>query len=1123
MISLRVGSDSMEIKENLQRYSRKLQVKQMITGGIISSSLLVGVWIALSLMEYELHLGISERTILFFSFVATTLSVLGYLLFIPFLRWLRLLPSRSNHDLALEIGRDIPQVEDQLLNFLALENERQNNALVHASLEQKSLRFVDFDFSQTVNLRSSLQILRVAIIPMLLACIILLWDSSLLMESGSRLVQFNKSFIPPAPFTFNLENQLLQVAEGNDLEIVVSAEGKAVPENAFVLMNDAEFRMKRLSTGSFSFLFKNVRKDLDFQLRGASVYSAAHSITVLPKPRLVETEVYADYPAYTGLKNESFTNRSRLEIPEGTELNFQFLTSKSKTLQIAEDGMSMPIEIEDNIGVYKSRMTEGQNLIVITNNTSLSDTATIAIAIIPDQFPAIKIYEHVDSSNLSFRYFNGECSDDYGISKAAFNVSMTTSGFTTSQIIALPIADRAQQTLSHLWNVDSLITTPGQKIEYFFEVWDNDGINGAKSTRSAKWTYTVPSLDDMKTQAESQSDESKKALETNMDELTDMQEEIDALKKDLLQKKKPEWQDRERLEDLLKQQKEMIKNLEEKSTLQRTEQEKLSRFEQMDEDLMQKQEQIQKMFEELFDDEFKEKYEEWNELLEELSKEEMLKTLEQMEMDHEKLEKQLDRTLELFKQLEFEKKLDESIQKVDELIKEQEELIEETDNKQNSEDELSEKQEELNEELEELQEELEELEEMNKELEEPNELPESAEEKAEEASQKMEEAADDLSGGKRKKGKESQEGAKENLEEMQESLSQFQEQMAQDQQAENLDDMRQLLENIVDLSHAQEDVMENIKGTKLSDPKYIQLAKTQKDIVDDVKTVEDSLLALSKRVPQLDRVINDEITSVKHNMDKALSNLTNQPPNQERRYKEMAAQRQQLAMTSLNNLALLFDEIIRDMQSDLSEKAFGKGACKNPGNKPGGKPSAGDMKKMQKNLNKQLQKLKEAMEKGQNPNGKKPGGMPGMPGMSKELSQMAAQQAAIRQQLRQLSESLSEEKGGKQGGNALQEIQELMEQTEEDILYGKISAQTMQRQQDILTKLLESEKADRERELDKERQSKSSTISYDVPEEIWELYLQNKEREVELYKTVPPNLKPFYRKRVNRYFSTFSD
>ena len=146
-----------------------------------------------------------------------------------------------------------------------------------------------------------------------------------------------------------------------------------------------------------------------------------------------------------------------------------------------------------------------------------------------------------------------------------------------------------------------------------------------------------------------------------------------------------------------------------------------------------------------------------------------------------------------------------------------------------------------------------------------------------------------------------------------------------------------------------------------------------------------------------------------------------------------------------------------------------------------------------------------------------------MPGMSKELSQMAAQQAAIRQQLRQLSESLSEEKGGKQGGNALQEIQELMEQTEEDILYGKISAQTMQRQQDILTKLLESEKADRERELDKERQSKSSTISYDVPEEIWELYLQNKEREVELYKTVPPNLKPFYRKRVNRYFSTFSD
>lgn len=1122
MISLRVARASMEIKENLRRYSRKLILKEIIRGGIFSISLLVGAWLALSFIEYSFHLGISARTIAFFSFLSGAIGVLGYWVVVPTLQFLNIIPSHNETHIARDIGQRLPDIEDKLVNYLSLEKASMSNSLAKASLQQKFSRFGGLDFSAAVDLRSSFAPLKYAVVPLLLSLIVFMWDSSVILDSGTRLVQFNKSFVPPAPFQFQFDESNYVVAEGDDLEIVVRTTGKTMPENAFVLVNNAEFRMKRLGSGQFSFLFRNVRNGLDFRLRATSVYSESVSIDVLPRPRLLNTEVYADYPAYTGLKNESFTNRSKLQVPEGSRLNFKFNTLKTEEITLAEGEQRQNIPIADNRAQHETTIFDDHNFSIITNNPSLSDTATIGVTVIKDAFPSVTAFEHTDSSNLSFRFFNGEIGDDYGISKLTFNVVVSGQRASKTLVEELESNANTQQTISHLWNLDSLVTEPGQTIEYYFEVWDNDGIHGAKSTRSATWKYAVPTLDELKSELESQGDESKEAMESNLDELEDMQDQIDDLKKDLLQKKKPEWQDRERLEELLNQQKKMVEELEKESAEQRMEQEKMDRFNQMDEALLQKQEQIQKMFDELFDDEFKEKYEEWNELLQELNKEEMLKALEQMEMDHENLEKQLDRTLELFKQLEFEKKLDESIDKIEELIEDQEELIDKTEDKKNDQDALSEEQQDLEEELQEVQEDLENLEEMNKGLEEPMDIPEDTKEKGEEASDKMEQASEELDKGNRKKGGEQQKGAKEKLEEMKESLTQFQEQMEQDQQAENLDDMRQLLENIVDLSHAQEGVMQDIKGVKLSDPKYVELAKAQKDIVDDVKSVEDSLLALSKRVPQLDRVINDEITSVKHNMEKGLSNLTNQPPNQEKRYKEMAAQRQQLAMTSLNNLALLFDEIIRNMQNEMSEKSFGKGACKNPGNKPGGKPSAGDMKKMQQNLNKQLQKLKEAMEKGQNPNGQKPGAMPGGQGMSKQLSQMAAQQAAIRQQLRQLSESLNEEsKNG--GGSALKEIEELMEQTEEDILYGQISAETMRRQQDILTKLLESEKAERERELDKERESKTSTVSYDVPDDIWEKYLENKEREVELYKTVPPNLKPFYRKRVNRYFSTFSD
>lgn len=141
--------------------------------------------------------------------------------------------------------------------------------------------------------------------------------------------------------------------------------------------------------------------------------------------------------------------------------------------------------------------------------------------------------------------------------------------------------------------------------------------------------------------------------------------------------------------------------------------------------------------------------------------------------------------------------------------------------------------------------------------------------------------------------------------------------------------------------------------------------------------------------------------------------------------------------------------------------------------------------------------------------------------MSKELARMAAEQEAIREQLRELSNQIENE-GGKPG-SGLKKLQELMEQTEDELLYQDITQKTIDRQQEILNKLLESEKAARERELEEKRESKSSQNTFEAPSDLWEEYQIKKEQELELYKTLPPNLKPYYRKRVNRYFSQFSN
>ena len=146
---------------------------------------------------------------------------------------------------------------------------------------------------------------------------------------------------------------------------------------------------------------------------------------------------------------------------------------------------------------------------------------------------------------------------------------------------------------------------------------------------------------------------------------------------------------------------------------------------------------------------------------------------------------------------------------------------------------------------------------------------------------------------------------------------------------------------------------------------------------------------------------------------------------------------------------------------------------------------------------------------GQNSNGMQ------MPGNSEQLAKMAAQQEALRRQMQQMMDKLKN-KGKNPGGD----IADLMEQTEKDLVNKQLTNETMKRQQDILSKLLESEKAEREREQDEQRKSneaKSQNLSN--PSRFLE-YKRMKEKEMELLNTVPPSLTPYYKEKVNNYFNS---
>ena len=95
----------------------------------------------------------------------------------------------------------------------------------------------------------------------------------------------------------------------------------------------------------------------------------------------------------------------------------------------------------------------------------------------------------------------------------------------------------------------------------------------------------------------------------------------------------------------------------------------------------------------------------------------------------------------------------------------------------------------------------------------------------------------------------------------------------------------------------------------------------------------------------------------------------------------------------------------------------------------------------------------------------------------------------------------------------------MMEKTETDLVNKQITRETIRRQEEILSRLLESEKAEREREKDKQRKSTEFTDEiYRNPNEFFE-YNNRKEQEMELLKTMPPSFNSFYKNKVSEYFN----
>ena len=1102
----------------IDEFIRKYYKNQLIRGLLYSLAALGAYYILIVLLEYISWFNIGIRSILFYTFVATAAFIITRFIVIPVSHIIRLGRIINHEQAAQIIGKHFGEVKDVLLNTLQLhqleQNTNESNDLIRASIDQKIKHLQPVPFADAVDLKKNRKYLPYALPPLIFVLAALLISPSLILAPSQRIINHNVIFERPAPFTIRILNDKLQSVQQDDFTVKVKIEGDEIPAQLYIRSSQANYVMEKESNVLYSYTFRNLQQNTPFLITADKYNSKEYIIKILPKPIILSFDILAEYPAYLVRKSENISNTGDLTVPAGTRLTWKFFTRDTRKLLFRMGGkLTEIVKGKSNTFTQSARMLSGMPYSVIIGNEYFSnrDSLSYLINVIPDLYPSISVEEFKDSVYDNRLYYQGTVKDDYGLSKLVFVWSVKKAELDSNSPKEVKIRDiqfdksLLQQQFYYFMDMSTLFVQPGDEVEYYFEIWDNDGVTGNKSTRSGKHIFKIPTLHEIEKMTEKKNSDIKEKMESVIRQSQSLQRKVEDMQKKMVDKKEVGWQEKQTLQQLLDKQKSLQEQVQkiQKENMEKSLHE--NQYMEIPPEIIEKQKQLEDLFNKVMTEDMKKMYEELQRMLEYIDKDKVAVMLEKMKSDTKGLEKELDRNLELFKQLEVEQKLQQTIDKLDKLSEDQNKLVEDTKNsgKENP-DELFEKQEDLNKQFDQLKDDINELHKKNSELEEPNKLERTdAEEK--EIDQDMENSTDQLKNGKAQKASQSQKSASGKMKNLSEKLTKMQQDMESEEEGEDVEALRQILDNLVKISLDQEDIMNQLNSVSTTNPKYLKIIQQQNNLKEDLQHVADSLYALSKRQASIEPFILRELTAVNNNMEGAVSQLNS-------RDVASARAKQQYAMTSVNNLALMLSESLNQMQQNMQSGGSGKSGSKSK--KPGmGQGKMKSLRQLQEQLNKQLQEMREGLAK--------PGkqGSQGQKRMSEKFARMAAQQEALRRQMQQYGQELQNEGTGVD--KSIKEMMQQMEQTETDLVNKRLNIETIRRQQEIVTRMLESEKAEQQRELDQKRESEEARDIYNNNSAKYIEYNKIKKNETELFRTVPPSLKPFYKSKVNAYFLSF--
>ena len=882
------------------------------------------------------------------------------------------------------------------------------------------------------------------------------------------------------------------------------------------------------------------QRPTEYYVEARDIESDHFQVSVIDRPIIRLLSATLTPPSYTRQKaaklNDNFGDISAIA---GTKADFAITSSKellsakivftphpnaandsAKTASKAAEQKAYGLAVNGSsaTGVISFRES-GTYHIELVDKDSIASEHPIEynVSSTPDEMPSVALIEPDERAELpsSMRVpMVIKIHDDFGFSHLKIGYRLRASKYSPEEKeykwLDVPVSNYNTQDLEvpYIWNMTKLELAPQDEVGYVLEVADNDNVSGPKKTRTSEFSVRFPSVDEIFKRADEQANRAEENLKDIKQDAEELKKKVDAAVEEMrpaktsdIAKKQQDFSSKKDVEQILKRQDELnnrvadVKKDLEQMTKQLDEQKAISP------ETMQKYMELQKLFEEIKSPELDMAMKKLEEAMRNVDTKQLQEAMKNFQLNEEQFKKSIERTANILKKIKMEQKVDELMKRSDQLAKDQEQTAQkqqdlaEKNGRQNPEERASDEKKEADakNELDRMQREAKDVAGDMKKLPQNMQAPEEMKD-AQEAlndpsmEQAMQDAQDAMKKGENKRASQRSQDASQKAKTARNKLAELKKKLSENEKQKTMADLKKLRDEMNRLSKAEEGLKKESMQAPPQSNVFRNFADDQADRKEELGNAASDMFQAAQRSTEFTAEMGKSLGEAFNNMQQALDAMTE-------RDQSSSVQHTQKSMAALNKTAEEAQQALNSMaQANKGGKGKpGDGSCDNPGgnnpsDQPGENPSDGGGSAMQQFLRQieklaaQQQALNDQMQGMNGPGGAQQEAMR----QQAQLSKMAAQQQAVQKSVEDLmKEQQNSKDGSKKAQEDLKKIADDMQDVISQMREKGISPETIQRQERILSRLLEAQRSVNERDKDQNRESKpGNNMNHDAPREL---------------------------------------